>query len=62
MSRMVAVRGAILYAFDSATLNCVLRNRPFYSSVLSYLTWPMDASEAEGDLTLIQTSLLFLFK
>lgn len=59
MSRMVAARGAILYAFDSATLSCVLRNRPFYSSVL---TWPLDASEAEGDLTLIQTSLLFLFK
>ena len=35
-------------------------NRPFYSCVLSYLA--MDASEAAGDLALIQTSLLFSFK
>ena len=32
-------------------------NRPFYSWVLSYLA--MNASGAEGDLALIQTSLLF---
>ena len=35
-------------------------NRPFYSCVLSYLA--MNASEAGGDLALIQTSLLFLSK
>ena len=35
-------------------------NRPFYSCVLSYLA--MNASEAGGDLALIQTSLLFLCK
>ena len=35
-------------------------NRPFYSCVLSYLA--MNASEAGGDLALIQTSLLFSFK
>ena len=32
-------------------------NRPFYACVLSYPA--MNASEARGDLTLIQTSLLF---
>ena len=37
-----------------------LDNRPFYSCVLSYLA--MDASEAGGDLALIQTSLLFSCK
>ena len=35
-------------------------NRPFYSCVLSYLA--MNASEAGGDLALIQTSLVFSFK
>ena len=35
-------------------------NRPFYSCVLSCLA--MDASEAGGDLALIQTSLLFSCK
>ena len=35
-------------------------NRPFYSCVLSYLA--MNASEAGGDLVLIQTSLLFSCK
>ena len=35
-------------------------NRPFYCCVLSYL-WPIIASEAGGDLALIQTSLLFPF-
>ena len=35
-------------------------NRPFYSCVLSYLA--MNASEAGGDLALIQTSLLFSCK
>ena len=35
-------------------------NRPFYSCVLSYLA--INASEAGGDLTLIQTSLLFSCK
>ena len=35
-------------------------NRPFYSSLLSYLA--MNASEAGGDLVLIQTSLLFSCK
>ena len=37
-----------------------LMNRPFYSCVLSYLA--MNASEAGGDLALIQTSLLFICK
>ena len=37
-----------------------LDNRPFYSCVLSCLA--MDASEAGGDLALIQTSLLFSCK
>ena len=37
-----------------------LMNRPFYSCVLSYLA--MDASEAGGDLALIQTSLPFICK
>ena len=32
-------------------------NRPFYNCMLSYLA--MNASEAGGDLALIQTSLLF---
>ena len=32
-------------------------NRPFYSCVLSYLA--MNASEARGDLALLQTSLRF---
>ena len=36
------------------------RHRPFYSCVLSYLG--TNASEARGDLVLIQTSLLFSFK
>ena len=40
-------------------LNNVL-NRPFYSCVLSCLA--MNASEAGGDLALIQTSLLFSCK
>ena len=31
-------------------------------TVLCLVTWPVDTSEAEGDLTLTQTSLLFLFK
>ena len=35
-------------------------NRPFYSCVLSYLA--MNASEAGGDLALIQTSLLLSFE
>ena len=35
-------------------------NRPFYSCVLSYLA--MNASEAGGDLVLIETSLLFSCK
>ena len=35
-------------------------NRPFYSCVLSYPA--MNASEAGGDLALIQTSLLFSCK
>ena len=35
-------------------------NRPFYSCVLSYLA--MIASEAGGDLALIQTSQLFSCK
>ena len=35
-------------------------NRPFYSCVVSYLA--MNASEAGGDLVLIQTSLLFSCK
>ena len=35
-------------------------NRPFYSCVLSYLA--INASEAGGDLALIQTSQLFSFK
>ena len=35
-------------------------NRPFYSCVLCYLA--MNVSEAEGDLALIQTSLLFSCK
>ena len=39
---------------------CVQINRPFYSCVLSYLA--MDASEAGGDLALIQTSQLFSCK
>ena len=33
-------------------------NRPFYSC--GWVTWPMNGSEAAGDLVLIQTSLLFL--
>ena len=37
-----------------------LLNRPFYSCELSYLA--MNASEAGGDLVLIQTSLLFSCK
>ena len=36
------------------------KNRPFYSRVLSYLA--MNASEAGGDLALIQTCLLFSCK
>ena len=36
-----------------------LYNRPFYSCVLSYLA--MYASEARGNFTLMQTSLLFSF-
>ena len=36
------------------------KNRPFYSCVLSYLA--MNASEAGGDLALIQTSQLFSCK
>ena len=36
------------------------RNRPFYSCVLSYLA--TNASEAGGDLVLIQTALLFSCK
>ena len=39
------------------TLNYAEHNRPFYSWVLSYLA--MNASEAGGDLALIQTSVLF---
>ena len=35
-------------------------NRPFYSCVLSFLV--MNASEAGGDLALIETSLLFSCK
>ena len=35
-------------------------NRPFCSRMISYLA--MNASEAGGDLALIQTSLLFSFK
>ena len=35
-------------------------NRPFYSCVLRYLA--MNASEAGGDLALIETSLLFSCK
>ena len=35
-------------------------NRPFYSCVLSYLA--MNASEAGGDIVLIQTSQLFSCK
>ena len=35
-------------------------NRPFYSCELSYLA--MNASEAGGDLVLIETSLLFSCK
>ena len=37
-----------------------LSNRPFYSCVLSYLA--KNASEAGGDLALIQTSQLFSCK
>ena len=37
-----------------------LINRPFYGCVLSYLT--INASEAGGDLALIQTSFLFSCK
>jgi len=36
-----------------------MQNRPFYGYVLSYLA--INASEAGGDLALIQTSLLFSF-
>ena len=38
----------------------IVNNRPFHSCVLSYLA--MNASEAGGDLALIQTSLLFSCK
>ena len=38
----------------------IMYNWPFYSCVLSYLA--MNASEAGGDLVLIQTSLLFSCK
>ena len=40
-----------------ASLGCLVGNRPIYSCVLSYLA--MNASEAGGDLALIETSLLF---
>ena len=36
------------------------RNRPFYSCELNYLA--MNASDAGGDLVLIETSLLFSCK
>ena len=34
----------------------------FIIQLMCLVTWPMNASEAEGDLALIQTSLLFSFK
>ena len=46
--------------FGSLERDYSLSNRPFYSCVLSYLA--MNASEAGGDLALIQTSLLFSCK
>ena len=38
----------------------LLLNRPFYSCALS--DWPWIVSEAGGDLVLIQTSLLFIYR
>ena len=35
-----------------------IKNRPFYSCVL----WPLNRSEADGDLVLLQTFLLFMCK
>ena len=48
------------WLLDADWLSMPALNRPFYSCVLSYLA--MNASEAGGDLTLIQTSLLFSCK
>ena len=54
--RIKDIRAYVSVAFDVP----VTRNRPFYSRVLSYLA--INASEAGGDLVLIQTSLLFSCK
>ena len=50
---------------DKNRSNCDMYNTynwPFYSCVLSYMYPAMNASEAGGDLALIQTSLLFSCK
>ena len=48
------------YSYEVVLLLECCRNRPFYSCVLSYLA--MNASEAGGDLALIQTFKLFSCK
>ena len=49
-----------VFVLTSTVLWQAFRNRPFYSCALSYLA--MNASEAGGDLALIETSLLFSCK
>jgi len=44
------------------TISPVLTTRIDHFTIVCSVTWPLDGSEAEGDLVLIQTSLLLLFK
>ena len=60
ISGMAAAKGDESTDFLNPVVFSKIMNRPFYSCVLSYLA--MNASEAGGDLALIQTFKLFSCK
>ena len=58
--RPINTTQVFLFGLDKIGTHAHNENRPFYSCVLSYLA--MNASEAGGDLALIQTFKLFSCK
>ena len=65
-AKILSAHLLVLVVLDTAVMGLIALVRCFLSidhfTVLCLVTWPFHGSEAEGDLALIQTSLLLLCK
>ena len=54
--------GSVVEKYRNIVTSCYTKSGIGHFTVVCLVTWPMNVSEAGGDLALIQTSLLFSFK